>query len=271
MTALVLLTALLCYGFAHYYLPPSPSYRVFPDLSPTLATIGALLALNFAVFISWRVTPFWPVLVRYFMHVPGYPRAAQSILNMFSHVEYEHFLGNMMVLVLVGPVCHELVGRGTFLGTYIAAGAFGTLASLYWSNVGRGLISSHSVGASAALWGIAALYLLYTDAESIQIPFLKEFEVAFWPKMLFVAFVAAEIRQAFRGKRNHDHASHFGGMFVGMCVAGYMRATGIHEKKAPLEVGVQKGEEGNNKTVDLGAMARESVKEVQTTIAKPFK
>ncbi|KAF2034913.1 hypothetical protein EK21DRAFT_55633 [Setomelanomma holmii] len=267
MSAFVLVTVLLSYGFAHYYLPPSPSYRLFPDLSPTTATIGALLVANGAIALAWRVMPLWPFMTRYFMHVPGYPRAVQSILNVFSHVQYEHLLANMMMLCLVGPVCHDLVGRGTFIGTYISAGAIGTLASLYWANLGRGNIAAHSVGASAAIWGISALYCLLTDQEKLKIPFVKDQEVSFWPKMLFAAFVLLEIRTAWRKKNaTMDHASHFGGMAVGMGVAGYLRATGVRER-AGAE-GVQEKANVDGKTVDLGAVVKQEVKEVQESLGK---
>jgi rhomboid-like protein len=175
------------------------------------------------------------------------------------------------MLCLVGPVCHDLVGRGTFIGTYISAGAVGTLVSLYWANLGRGNITAHSVGASAAIWGISALYCLLTDQEKVKIPFLKDREVAFWPKMLFAAFVLLEIRTAFKKKSTMDHASHFGGMAVGMGVAGYLRATGIHEKRVGLDAGVQESAEVDGKTVDVGAIAKEGMKEVRDSLTKSSK
>ncbi|KAH5476619.1 hypothetical protein HBI82_120850 [Parastagonospora nodorum] len=271
MTAFVLFTAILSYGFAHYYLPPSPSYRLFPDVSPSIATLGALLVINGAVAIAWRIMPLWPLMIRYFMHVPGYPRAVQSVLNVFSHVQYEHLLANMMTLCILAPACHDLVGRGTFLGTYISAGAVGTLASLYWANLGRGVISAHSVGASAAIWGIASLFLLLTDKEKIKVPFLKDVEFSFWPKMLFVAFFLVELRTAFSPKNVMDHASHFGGMAVGIAVAGYLRATGFHEKRLGAEAGVQERAGVDDKTVDAGAMAKEGLKEVKDSLTKSSK
>lgn len=262
MSAFVLVTVLLSYGFAHYYLPPSPEYRLFPDLSPTTATIGALLVANGIVAIAWRILPLWPFLTRYFMHVPGYPRAIQSVLNIFSHVQYEHLLANMMMLSLVGPVCCDLVGRGVFMGTYISAGAVGTLASLYWANLGRGSIAAHSVGASAAIWGISALYCLLTQEEKIKIPFVKDQEVSFWPKMLLAAFVLLEIRTAFRKTSQSDHASHFGGLFVGLCTAGYLRATGFHERKLDFPAGKM----GSVEALDVGAGVKEGVKEIKDSL-----
>ncbi|KAF2632197.1 hypothetical protein BU25DRAFT_406729 [Macroventuria anomochaeta] len=268
MTAFVILVSLLSWGFAHYYSPPSPEYRIFPDLSPTTATMAALLGANMLVAVAWRIMPLWPFMTRYFMHVPGYPRAVQSVLNVFSHVQYEHLLANMMMLCLVGPVCHDLVGRGLFVGTYISAGAVGTLASLYWANLGRGSITAHSVGASAAIWGIAALYCLLTDAETVKIPLLKDAEVSFWPKMLFAAFVVLEIHNALRGKKaTMDHASHFGGMLVGMGTAGYLRYTGF-KQSVP---GLQSQASIDAKKVDVGAIVSEGAGEIKDGVKKIVK
>ena len=265
MTAFVLVLSLLSCAFAHYYVPPSPEYRLFPDLSPTTATIAALLATNFLVFFSWRIYALWPFMTRYFMHVPGYPRALQSVLNVFSHVEYEHLLANMMMLTLAGFVCHDLVGRGIFMGTYLSAGAVGTLASLYWANLGRGTINAHSVGASAAIWGIAALYCLLTDAETVKIPFLRDAEVSFWPKMLLAAFVAVEVYNARWGKKiTADYASHFGGLLVGIGTAGYLRYTGFRQTLPPL----QSRANVNPNKLDPGAIASEGASELKAGVKK---
>lgn len=269
MTAFVFFTVVLCIGAAHYYTPPSPTYRIFPDISLTTATIGALVAANVVIAACWRILPLWPFLTRYFMHVPAYPRPIQSVLNVFSHMHYEHLLANMMVLCLVGPVCCDLVGRGTFLATYISAGAFGTLVSLYWANVGRGSIMAHSLGASAAIWGISALYCLLTDEERLKVPFIKEQSVTFWPKMLFAAFVLLEIHSAVRRRsKSMDHASHFGGLAAGVAAAGYMRATGFHERRlgAGEKNGGQSRAEAEWKTVDVGAIAAQGVAEVKESL-----
>ncbi|KAG9206063.1 hypothetical protein G6514_006342 [Epicoccum nigrum] len=261
MTAFVLFVAILSWGFAHYYTPPSPSYRLFPNLSPTTATIAGLAGINFLVFCSTRVMPLWPLITRYFMHVPGYPRAVQSVLNVFCHVQWEHFLANMLMLGLVGPACCDLVGRGIFAGTYVSAGAVGTLFSLYWANLGRGAIGAHSVGASAAIWGIAALYCLLTDADKVRIPFLKDAEFPFWPKMLFAAFVASEVWTAAKGRRaTMDHASHFGGIAVGIAVAAYLRYSGFER---PATMPLQTKENVQARRVDVGATPREVTEEVK--------
>lgn len=272
MTAFVIIVCLASYGFAHYYISPSPTYRLWPELSSTTATLSAITAANILICAMWRWNPLWPFMTRYFMHVPGYPRAIQSVLNVFSHIQYEHLLSNMMYFALIGTVCHDLVGRGIFLGTYVSAGAVGSLFTLYWANLGRGAITAHSLGASAAIWGISALYLLLTEKESIKIPFVKDMEVGFYPKSLVVAFMTLEVWRATRknSKSTMDHASHFGGMIVGSGVAGYLRATGFHEKKKSVtkdgvetRAGVDEG-----KVVDVAAIIKEEVKEVKEGIKK---
>jgi len=238
--------------------------------------MAAIVGANVFVCIAWRFAPLWPLLTRYFMHVPGYPRAVQSVLNVFSHVQYEHILGNMMTLVVVGPVCLDLVGRGVFLGTYVSAGAVGTLASLYWANLGRGNIAAHSVGASAAIWGIAALYCLLSEQNTLVIPFVKDLEVSFYPKLLFCAFVVMEVLTARKmlGKGTADHASHFGGMVTGMAVAGYMHMSGWRPRPGAATLGGE-GAQGkvasDGKKVDPATVLKGEAVEVKDAVKKAVK
>ncbi|KAF2002794.1 hypothetical protein P154DRAFT_520562 [Amniculicola lignicola CBS 123094] len=280
MTAFVAAVAFLCYGAAHYYEPPDMDHRLWPGLSPTTATIAAIVLTNVVICMLWRWTPFWPFMTRYLMHTPGYPRAFQAVGNIFSHVQYEHLLANMMSLAVFGALCHELVGRGTFMGTYISAGAVGTLFTLYSANFRGGhYITSHSLGASACLAGIMALYLLLTDQDSIKIPFLKDAYIPFFPKILAAFFISIDVYRAFKGKHlTVDHASHLGGWFVGASVAGYSRATGFHEKRLGVpsrrdeEKGVQeRAQEGESGIVDLGAMFKEEAKEIKDAVTKSGK
>ncbi|KAF2266923.1 hypothetical protein CC78DRAFT_566635 [Lojkania enalia] len=258
MTVFVFFVCILSFGLGHYYIPPDPEYRLWPDLSPTTATLAGLVALNFVGCALWRVSPLWPLMTRFMMHVPGYPRAFQAVGNVFSHVQYEHLLGNMMFLVLVGSVCHDMVGRGVFLGTYISAGAVGTLVSLYWANLGAGNISAHSVGASAAIWGVATLYCLLTEKDRIKIPFVKDQEVGFYPKMLLGAFVAMEIYTMLKGRTTMDHASHIGGFLTGMAVAGFMHKTGFRARD-------------RSAAVDVGAMVRDEAVQVKEGVKSAVK
>lgn len=280
MTAFVVVVCLLSYGFAHFYIPPSSEYRIWPDVSPTTATLIGLLSANLFVWLAWRWTPLWPFLTQHFMHTPAYPRAHQSVTNVFTHMTHEHLIANMVALVLAGSMCHELVGRGIFMGTYMSAGAVGTLVSLYWANLGRGAILAHSVGASAAVYGIVALYLALTDRERVQIPFVKDMSVGFYPKSLLAAVVAVELFNARRGLQVADHASHFGGIIAGLSVAGFMHYRGFHSgHRQKMGLGMEGNTLGeveqkagvDEKTVDLGKVVKQEVTEVKAEVKKVTK
>ena len=176
----------------------------------------------------------------------------------------------MFSLALFGVLCHDLVGRGVFTSTYIAGGAIGTLSTLYWANLGRGPIGAHSVGASAAIYAIVVLYLLLTDREAIKVPFGPE--VAFWPKTLCAAIVGTEL---WRGVKKgavpstFDHASHWGGIVTGAGVAGYLRATGFHERRRMGGDTVQgRAQGGESRVLDVGKVVSEEVKEVREGLGR---
>ncbi|KAF2200047.1 hypothetical protein GQ43DRAFT_441937 [Delitschia confertaspora ATCC 74209] len=244
MTVFGIIVFGLSYAFATTYTPPLESYRLLRDISPALATTGTILFLNALVLLAWRRKPWWPTMTKYFMNVPGYPRPAQAVLNTFSHIKFDHFFANMLWLMTVGVLCHDLVGRGTFVGAYVASGIMGSLATLYSANLGLIPISIHTLGASAAMYGITTLFLLVTQQQSIKIPFLKDAEVGFWPKALWVVILGMEVRGAMRGKGKLDHASHLGGILAGGIIAGWMRwregnggeKIGGEQKGSPVDV-----------------------------------
>lgn len=99
---------------AQNYTPPKRSARLFPDLPPAAATILALINVNFAVFLLWRIPPAWPVLNRYAMMIPGAPRAFSMIGAVFSHQRPVHLVSNMAFLWYFGSKC-----RRTFPGLFL--------------------------------------------------------------------------------------------------------------------------------------------------------
>lgn len=146
-----------CYLFAQYWVPPKRSERFFPDVSLSMATIGVLVACNVVVFTMWRLPVFWPILNRYFISTPAYPRAVSMLLNSFSHQDTRHILQNMLVLFLFGPSLHEEVGRGVFMAIYLASGSFASLASLTGFTLRRVFVSS-GLGASGSTLGILGAF-----------------------------------------------------------------------------------------------------------------
>ena len=216
--------ALVCAGsylFAQYWVPPKRSDRMYPDVALSFATIGALIAANVVVFGLWGLPIFWRTLNRYFVATPAHPRAVSMLCNIFSHQETKHLLTNMLGILLFGLSLHEDVGRGVFMGIYIASGAVGSLASLTFFAVRRHLVSS-SLGASGSLWGVMSAYCWLHADEKFSPVFLPsdlqdKLQLSGW--MLLSGLVAYEVFGLFGPIKVVDRASHLGGMAVGVVCA----------------------------------------------------
>lgn len=216
--------ALVCAGsylFAQYWVPPKRSDRMYPDVALSFATIGALIAMNVVVFGLWGLPPFWRILNRYFVATPAYPRAVSMLCNIFSHQETKHLLTNMLGILLFGLSLHEDVGRGVFMGIYLASGAVGSLASLTFFAVRRHFVSS-SLGASGSLWGVMSAFCWLHADEKFSLIFLPseiqdKVQLSGW--MLLSGLVAYEVFSLLGPIKVVDRASHLGGMAVGVVCA----------------------------------------------------
>ena len=166
----------------------------------------------------------------------------------------------MLWVLAVGYLCHELVGRGQFLGTYFASAVTGSLFTAYCANFGLAPLSIHSMGASAAMYGVTSLYLLLTQQQTIKLPFIKDAEVGFWPKALWLVVLAIEVRSFVKkgrwGKGEVDHASHLGGMVMGAGVAGWVR----------WREGRGFGEELKGEKVDVVGILKEEADEIKGVV-----
>lgn len=65
----------------------------------------------------------------------------------FLHGNFDHVLGNVIMLYILGMGCEHAFGRSQFLALYVASGLCGSLLSLTGGQV--------SVGASGAIFGLA--------------------------------------------------------------------------------------------------------------------
>jgi rhomboid-like protein len=63
----------LLVAYAAYYRPLKRSDRLWPDIPPAAATVGAIMLANLAVYAAWKIPPFWGLLNRYFILVAATP------------------------------------------------------------------------------------------------------------------------------------------------------------------------------------------------------
>ncbi|RHZ66176.1 hypothetical protein CDV55_106872 [Aspergillus turcosus] len=231
--ALTLLVFGLSYAFAANYEAPARADRMWPDMPPAAATVFAIMGANLAIFLLWKFPPAWRTLNRYFINVAFKPHPLSIVGNVFSHQQFKHLAMNMLMLWFIGTKLHDDIGRGNFLGLYMAAGAFGSMMSLT-AHVLMGQLMITSLGASGAISGIVAAWCLLHSQERFTIFFLPaEWQEVISAKgwVLLTGFVAFEILNVVSPLRvvKLDHFAHLGGYLIGAVWA--LMWKGEQEKK----------------------------------------
>lgn len=207
-------------------------------MPPAAATVISIILLNAIVLGAWRVPAAFRVLNKYFLTLPGYPRALSMVGNVFSHQTIGHFTMNMVVIWFVGVRLHEEVGRGTFLAIYLSSGAVGSFVSLA-SWVLRNNFVSSSLGASGAICGIVAAYLLLNSDNKVTL--FGVFPPEDWPSisalMLLALMVSADVFMVWRGNKviTVDHWAHLGGYAAGAVAAGVLRRQQTERREREME------------------------------------
>lgn len=235
--ALVLVVTGLCVALGEFYSPPKRADRLFPDIPPAAATVGALILANVVGFGLWKIPRLWRLLNQHFIIVAATPRAATMLTGVFSHQAFMHLVPNMVVLWLLGVRLHDEVGRGTFLATYFASGALAGLGTLSIAVLRNNLVLA-SLGASGAVYGVGAAYLWLH-----RFDYFKFFGFPLPPNEGFqglsiMALVAAvNIGIAFtRARSKMDTTSHLTGLVTGV-LAGHLYENKKKEARQRLERG----------------------------------
>ncbi|KAL3428021.1 rhomboid family protein [Phlyctema vagabunda] len=219
---------------ASIYIPPGHSARMMPSLPPAAATVGLIIACNTLVFVLWHVPPAFRLLEKYFIAVPGYPRALSMLGNTFSHKSFSHLAVNMIGLWFAGTRLHDDVGRANFLAIYLCSGVLGSFFSLTTFVVRSHFISS-SLGASGAVMGVAAAYLWLYHDENMKFFNLPPDPWQGIPASVLLALLfLGEVLSVWRGRKAnaflHDHAAHLGGAVTGL-VGGHIVRRKMQERQ----------------------------------------
>ncbi len=212
--------------FAQVYVPPSPKSRLWPDTPPAAATITAIIAANAIVFMLWRIPPAFRMLNKYFLSVPGYPRALAVLGNIFSHQSIFHIGINMTVLWFLGTRLHDDVGRGNFLAIYFSSGVISSFVSLTAFTLRKNFAVS-SLGASGAISGVIAAYLWLHSHDQFR-PLLLPAE--YFPGMpgyvglgVIVGLDVVGLLRGWKFGARFDHYSHLGGYASGILGAQMLK------------------------------------------------
>lgn len=122
---------------------------------------------------------------------------------MFLHAGFDHIIGNMIALYIVGMACEHAFGPWKMAAFFLATGLGGGLASL-------AIQPGPSVGASGAVFGVlgAVIGFFYRHRNSVQ---LRDKRIGFVLLVWAIYQVVIGLTEPMI-----DNAAHVGGLLTGM-------------------------------------------------------
>ena len=206
------------------------------DINPTKrrpVVTWALIAVSVGVWI-FQVTTGVDVATDFgvvpfdLTHDPGFASYARLVSSMFVHGGWFHLLGNMWFLHVFGDNVEDAIGRGPYLGFYLAAG----LSAAALHVVIDPMSEVPMVGASGAIAGVLGGYLvLHPRARVITLFFVFFVELPAWV-FLFVWFGLQLVHgfSSLTDNVSHDGGvaffAHVGGFVTGLAMTWVMKRSG---------------------------------------------
>jgi membrane associated rhomboid family serine protease len=137
------------------------------------------------------------------------------ITHMFAHVNFGHFLFNMLALYAIGRMFSSIAGAGRFLPLYLMGGLCGYLlfAVTYSLSDVLGNNEAHSVlGASAAVMAVVTATAVIRPLQKIFLFGIVQLELR-WLALILVLLDLASIKD---GVNSGGHIGHLGGAIFGL-------------------------------------------------------
>ncbi|MEP7029214.1 MAG: rhomboid family intramembrane serine protease [Candidatus Eisenbacteria bacterium] len=192
----------------------------------------ALIALNALAFVAElaansqgglaRVVQHWSLIpADYAAHAGlGGPVPWTLVTSMFLHAGWAHFLGNMVYLGIFGDNVESALGHVRYLAFYLASGVVGGLAHIVTSPAS----TLPTLGASAAISGVLAAYVLYFPRNRVLVWFW--FRILAVPALVVIGLWAilqlisgAGTLVAAAGGGGTAYLAHVGGFAGGLALA----------------------------------------------------
>ena len=166
---------------------------------------------------------------------PAAPTAAGFIGHMFLHGSFDHLLGNMAILFIVGYMVEEALGKRRFLAFYLLAGVGAAGFDLIF-NATRMV---PGIGASGAISGVMAMFVALYGMRRIRFFYWLLFYFDFFraPAIAILPlWIANELYQYFFSHGSPvNYMAHFGGLVTGAALIAAQRAFGKTRVAAPMQ------------------------------------
>jgi membrane associated rhomboid family serine protease len=172
-------------------------------------------------------------LVERFGFKPGEPTISGLIGHMFLHGSFDHLLGNMAILFIVGYMVEEALGKRRYLAFYLLAGIGAAGFDLVF-NASRMV---PGIGASGAISGVMAMFVVIYGMRKIRFFYwvLIYFDFFRAPAIVILPlWIANELYQYLFNHGSHiNYMAHLGGFITGAALIGAHRAFGTARMTAP--------------------------------------
>src|ERR1700690_1933226 len=135
----------------------------------------------------------------------------------FVHFSFQHLLGNMVALWILGRRAEPIFGRWVFLGLYLSCGLAGSVASLAVRP------EDQMCGASGAIFGLAGgLIGAYCLVK------VRRLKTPWWGVALLITYVAYSVYEG--GKTpGIDNAAHVTGLATGLLLGAILVRFSAHQ------------------------------------------
>ena len=191
----------------------------------------ALIVANTAIFLGTRGMS-EEAIKPYLLAIGHGIHPLQWLTSVFLHGDFEHLFGNMLVLWVFGIVVEGKVGALAFLAIYLGIGAAESAAQQF---AFLGAEEQYSLGASAAIYGLMAICLVWAPKNDINV---FVFMVLFYrviartidiPIMLFaLAYIGLEVFFVVVTKASLSSAlSHSTGALLGFGLGVFLLKTNL--------------------------------------------
>ncbi|GJM42933.1 MAG: rhomboid family intramembrane serine protease [Ardenticatenaceae bacterium] len=219
-------------------------YTSFPIMTLLLIVVNMLALVLQFLLLEFNIDGYIE-LIFLFGSVPTFVMNQQaagalaSITSTFLHGGMLHLAGNMLALWAFAQRIEDACGPWRFLAFYIFCGVVADIIS----TMSRSTESIPGIGASGAVYGIMAAYLILFPREKIKMLIFYGFgfwRIPFRAYWVILFFFLTEIPNALGVLLIDDvessvaHWAHLGGFFAGTLVFLFLRPDAFHRFRNEL-------------------------------------
>lgn len=186
------------------------------SLPQSSRTLYALISVNSAVFLLWRIPALQRYMYQHFTHSPASGRYYTIVTSCFSHKHFWHFAVNQLALYSFGKVVHDLYGREHFLALYITACGNASLFSHISSRLFKKTLDMRpSLGASGGIYALFGIVAFRFPESNVSLIFLPTYPIPIG--LAFPAMVGMDITGILRKWQTFDHYVNYFINSLGTC------------------------------------------------------